>query len=167
VIETVPSPAAGPGAQQLLLRPRRALTAGQFAALFAVLGGAIAVVAAVNFRLGNVFAPVFAFADVVFVAAVLRSVWRRGERCERIVVADRSLEVHRGEGGPPVFRAHPLWVRLARERRWGEVRVWLRSMGRQVEVGAFLAEAERLDLATRLEDLLARAGWPGRNTDNQ
>jgi uncharacterized membrane protein len=166
VIESVPLAAADAGAQQLLLRPRRALTAGQFAALFAVLGGAIAVVAAVNFRLGNVLAPVFAFADVVFVAAVLRTVWRRGERCERIVVAGRTLEVHGAEGGPPLFQAHPLWVRLARERRWGEVRVWLRSQGRQVEVGAFLAEAERLDLAERLEDLLARSGRPGRNTDN-
>ena len=167
MIDLVPSPAAGPGAQQLLLRPRRALSAAQFAALFAVLGGAIAVVAAVNFRLGNVLAPLFAFADTVFVAAVLRHVWRQGERCERILVAERTLEVHRAEGGPPVFRAHPVWVRLARVRQWGEMRVWLRSMGRQVEVGSFLAEAERLDLATRLEKLLAPAGWPGRDTDNQ
>jgi len=165
VIESVPSPFAGPDVQQLLLRPRRAMSAAQFAALFAVLGGAIAVVAAVNFRLGNVLAPVFAFADAVFVAAVLRRVWRQGERSERIVVAERSLEVHRSGAVDPVFRAHPLWVRLVRRRRWGEVRVWLRSMGRQVEVGSFLAEAERLDLAERLEDLLARAGWPGRNTD--
>jgi uncharacterized membrane protein len=167
VIEWVPSPAVGPGAQQLLLRPRRALTAGQFAALFAVLGGAIAVVAAVNYRLGNALAPLFAFADAVFVAAVLRRVWRDGERWERIVVAERSLELHRAAGTAPVFSAHPLWTRLVRVRRQGEVRVWLRSMGREVEVGAFLAEPERLDLASRLEELLARAGWPGRNTDNQ
>lgn len=167
MIEWVPSPVVGPGAQQLLLRPRRALTAGQFAALFAGLGGAIAVVAAVNYRLGNVLAPLFAFADVVFVAAVLRRVWRDGERCERIVVAERSLELHRAAHGAPVFQSHPLWTRLVRVRRRGEVRVWLRSMGREVEVGAFLAEPERLDLASRLEELLARAGWPGRNTDNQ
>jgi len=167
VIEWVPSPAVGPGVQQLLLRPRRALTAGQFAVLFAVLGGAIAVVAAVNYRLGNFFAPVFGFADIVFVAAVLRHVWRQGECCERIVVAERMLELHRTAIDAPVFAAHPLWTRLVRVRRRGEVRVWLRSMGREVEVGAFLAEPERLDLAARLEELLARAGWPGRNTDNQ
>jgi uncharacterized membrane protein len=167
VIESGPSPSAGPGAQQLLLRPRRALTAGQFAALFAVLGGAIVVVAAVNFRLGNAFAPWFAFADVVFVAVVLRRVWRQGERSERIVVAELALEVHAGADAAPVFRAHPTWVRLARERRRGEVRVWLRSSGREVEVGAFLAEPERLDLASRLEELLAPAAWPGRNKDNQ
>ena len=167
MIEWVPSPAVGPGAQQLLLRPRRALTAGQFAALFAVLGGAIAVVAAVNFRLGNYFAPVFGFADIVFVAAVLRHVWRQGECCERIVMAERTLELHRTACDAPVFAAHPLWTQMVRVRRRGEVRVWLRSMGREVEVGGFLAEPERLDLAARLEDLLARAGWPGRNTDNQ
>src|SRR5688572_2381955 len=159
VIESGPSPVAGPGAQQLLLRPRRALTPAQFAALFAVLGGAIAVVAAVNFRLGNVLAPWFALADTVFVAAVLRQVWRRGERTERIVVGDCSLEVHRAADAAPVFQAHPLWVRLVRERQRGEARVWLRSMGREVEVGAFLAEGERLEMALRLEDLLARSGW--------
>jgi uncharacterized membrane protein len=159
--------AAGPGAQQLLLRPRRALTAAQFAALFAGLGGAIAVVAAVNFRLGNVLAPIFAFADTLFVGWVLRRVWRDGERLERIVIADDSLEVHRAADAAPVFQSHPVWVRLVRGRKQGEARVWLRSMGHEVEVGAFLAEPERLDLASRLEDLLARAGWPGRNTDNQ
>jgi uncharacterized membrane protein len=167
VIESGPSPAAGPGAQQLLLRPRRALTPAQFSALFAVLGGAIAVVAAVNYWLGNALAPWFALADTVFVAVVLRQVWRQGERTERIVVADCALEVHRAADDAPVFQAHPLWVRLVRERQRGEARVWLRSMGHEIEVGAFLAEGERLDLAMRLEDLLARAGWPGRNTDNQ
>jgi uncharacterized membrane protein len=167
VIESVPPPAVGAGAQQLLLRPRRALAGGQFAALFAVLGTAIAIVAAVNYGLGNYFAPWFGLADVVFVGLALRHVWRQGERGERIVIGDRTLEVQRLPGIEPVFRAHPLWVRLALVRRRGEARVWLRSKGRQVEVGAFLAEAERIDLAARLQDLLARAGWPGRNTDNQ
>ena len=167
MIESVSPAVVGAGAQQLLLRPRRALTGGQFAGLFAVLGTAIAAVAAVNYGLGNAFAPLFGLADVLFVGLALRHVWRQGERGERIVVGDGALEVLREPGIDPVFRAHPLWVRLALERRHGEARVWLRSKGRQVEVGAFLAEAERIDLAARLQDLLARAGWPGRNTDNQ
>jgi uncharacterized membrane protein len=165
VIESVPSPAAGPEAQ-LLLRPPRALTAGQFRGLFLLLAGAIVAVAGVNFRLGNVFAPPFALLDIAIVGAALRHVWRQGERRECIVFDARLLEVHRAADAAPVFSAHPAWVRLARVRDAGEVRVWLRSMGRAVEVGAFLAEAERLELARQLDILLARARSPGRDTDN-
>jgi uncharacterized membrane protein len=165
VIESDPS-LAGPGVQ-LLLQPRRAMTAAQFQALFAVLATSIAGVATVNYGLGNVFAPLFALADTVFVAAVLRQVWRQGERQERIVVTGRVLEVHRSALAAPVFSAHPAWVRLARVRERGQARVLLRSMGREVEVGAFLAEAERLEMAQRLEILLDRARLPGRDTDNQ
>ena len=66
-----------------------------------------------------------------------------------------------------MFSAHPAWVKLARVRDRGQARVLLRSMGRQVEVGEFLAEAERLELAQRLEILLDRARLPVRDTDNQ
>jgi uncharacterized membrane protein len=165
VIESVPSPAAGPEAQ-LLLRPPRALTAGQFRGLFVGLGGAIAAVAGVNFALGNVFAPPFAVLDIAIVGAALRHVWRQGERRERLVLGERTLEVHRTPGEAPVFSAHPAWVRLRRVRDAGEVRVRLRSSGREVEVGAFLAEAERELLAQRLEIWLARARSPGRDMDN-
>lgn len=165
MIESDPS-LAGPEAQ-LLLRPRRAMTAPQFRALFAVLAASIAAVATVNYGLGNVFAPLFAVADVLFVAAVLRQVWRQGDRQERIVVTGRVLEVRRPAQAAPVFSAHPAWVTLARVRERGQARVLLRSMGREVEIGAFLAEAERLELAQRLEILLDRARLPVRDTDNQ
>ena len=167
MIESVPPPVVGAGARQLLLRPRRVLTSGQFTGVFALLASAIGAVAAVNYGLGNAFAPLFGVADVLFVGLVLRHVWRQGERDERIVVGDRTLEVLRLPGIDPVFRAPSPWVRVALVRQDGEARVWLRSQGRQVEVGAFLAEPERLDLAARLQDLLAWAGRPGRDTDNQ
>ena len=160
MIESGPSPATGPEAQ-LLLRPRRAMTATQFQVLFAVLATAIGTVAAVNYGLGNAFAPLFGFADATFVAVALRQVWRQGERQERIVVTGRVLAVHRSALAAPVFEAHPAWVRLARVHDKGQARVLLRSMGREVEVGAFLAEPERIELAGRIEILLARATSPG------
>ena len=143
------------------------MTATQFRALFGVLAAAIAAVATVNYGLGNAFAPLFGLADVVFVAAVLRQVWRQGERQEWIVVTGRVLEVRRSVLAAPVFSAHPAWVRLARVRERGQARVLLRSMGREVEIGAFLAEAERFELARQVEIVLDRARLPARDMDNQ
>jgi uncharacterized membrane protein len=166
VIELVPSLVSGSQAQ-LLLRPRRALTVRQFQVLFAVLAGATWAVTIYSFfAMGNVFAPPFAVLDTVFVAVSLRWVWRDGERFERIAVTDRKLEVHRSAEAAPAFQAHPYWVRLSVLEQAGAPRVWLGSQGKQVEVGAFLSEAERLDLANQLKDLLAAAVSQRRDTDN-
>jgi uncharacterized membrane protein len=166
VIELVPSLVSGSQAQ-LLLRPRRALTVGQFRALFAILAGATWAVTIYSFfAMGNVFAPLFAVLDTVFVAVSLRCVWRDGERFERIALDERVLEVHRSADSAPAFRAHPYWVRLSVRQETGTPQVWLGSQGKQVEVGAFLSEAERLDLADRLKALLAGATSPRRDTDN-
>jgi len=157
VIELVPSLVSGTRAQ-LLLRPRRALTRGQFQALFAILAGATWAVAIYSFlAMGNVFAPPFAVLDTLFVAVSLRCVWRDGERFELIALSERKLEVHRSAQAAPAFQAHPYWVRLSVLQEAGSPRVWLGSQGKQVEVGAFLSEVERLDLAERLKALLARA----------
>ncbi|MEN6540583.1 MAG: DUF2244 domain-containing protein [Mizugakiibacter sp.] len=47
----------------------------------------------------------------------------------------------------------------------GRQRLLLASHGRELEVGAFLADAERAELSRRLRTLLAeRAGWERRQT---
>lgn len=145
-----------------MLRPRRALTARQFTGLFAVLSLAMFGVAGYAFAQGNVFAPVFALLDAAFIAAVLRWVWRQGDRFEEIALDERSLEVRRSAQAEPAFRAHPYWVRLSVDGGEGRERVLLGSQGRQVEVGAFLSDEERRDLARQLKDLLASAAGRGR-----
>ena len=79
VIELVVSAPPGPGAQ-LVLRPRRAMTARQFTGLFLALSLAAFGVAGVAWSQGNVLAPAFAVLDAAFIAFVLRWVWRQGER---------------------------------------------------------------------------------------
>lgn len=166
VIELVPSLASGTQAQ-LLLRPRRALSLGQFQALFVVLAGATWAVAIYSFfAMGNVFAPPFALLDTAFVAVALRCVWRDGERFERIALSERRLEVHRSAQAAPAFESHPYWVRLSVLQETGVPRVWLGSQGKRVEVGGFLSEVERLDLADQLKALLARAVDQRQDTDN-
>lgn len=140
----------GSGAR-LRLRPPRALSARQFVLLFAALAGAMWFTAGLGWLSGNVFAPLFALLHSFLVAAALRCTWRSGERREEIRVGPDCVEVTLAHGQPPAFRAHPYWVRLVT----GDETVRLVSSGRQVEVGSFLAPAERQQLARTLESLLA------------
>ena len=158
MIEVVPAGSGGIGAR-LRLRPPRALTARQFRALFAVLAGAMWLVAGVGWAAGNVFAPAFALLHSAGVALALRWLWRSGERGEEIAIGAGAVEVRRG--ADIVFSAHPHWVRMQREGDDG--RVMLSSSGRRVEVGAFLGPAERSQLAGCLKQFLAAADGDGRN----
>ena len=124
----------------------RALDARQFVLLFTVLSGAMWLVSALGWWAGNAFAPCSrcCTAGAGGGAACL---WRSGERQEEIRVVPAYVEVIPVPGGSPVFRAHPHWVRLLTD----DERVRLASSGRQVEVGSFLAPAERQTLAETLE----------------
>jgi uncharacterized membrane protein len=156
MIEMVSS---GPGAgAQLRLRPPRALTARQFVALFASLAAAMWLVALLGWWGGNVFAPGFALLDSALVAASLRWLWRLGERREVISIGPEAVEVWRSAQPAPVFRAHPVWVRLEIEGD-GE-RIVLSSSGHHCEIGAFLGPGERRQLAQRLSGLLEASRAP-------
>ncbi|MCL7715528.1 DUF2244 domain-containing protein [Stenotrophomonas mori] len=144
-------PLAGRSHAQLVLHPPRALGARQFVLLFAALAGLMGFSAGLGWLSGNVFAPAFALLHCFLVGAALRASWRNGERREEIRVGPDCVEVIPAAGGSPVFRAHPYWVRLMA----GEERVLLVSSGKRVEVGSFLAPAERRELAAALESLLA------------
>jgi len=142
---------------QLVLHPPRALSARQFVLLFVALAGLMLFSAGLGWLSGNVFAPVFAVLHCFLVGAALRASWRGGERREEIRVGPDCVEVNRAAGCPPVFRAHPYWVRVVIE----DERVALVSSGKRVEVGSLLAPAERRELAATLEGLLAASD--GRN----
>ena len=157
MIEVVPSTWDGHGAR-LRLRPPRALSRRQFILLFAVLSGAMWIVAMLGWWGGNAFAPAFALLHSAILALALRALWRGGERGEEIRIGPEAVEVTTSRSGA-VFRAHPYWVRLCIER--GGERVSLASSGRQVQVGDFLGPAERREVADTLQDLLAAAS--GRN----
>lgn len=134
--------------------------------LFAVLAATMWALALFTYVGGNVFAPAFAFLDSLFVAAVLRWVWLQGERFEVIVMGDGQLEVRRSKYPEPLLSAHPYWVRLWVTRVAGQPQVHLGSGGHEVEVGSFLSDQERLDLAERLKNFLAMAAGQSPSTDH-
>ncbi len=134
--------------------------------VFAVLATATWLVALFTYVGGNVFAPAFAFADSAFLAACLRWVWLQGERFEEIAITPGQVEVRQSRQAEPMLRAHPYWVRLRVSRMGGEPHIHMASSGREVEVGSFLCEAERLDLLKSLKNFLAAAAGALPGTDN-
>jgi uncharacterized membrane protein len=143
---------------QLILRPRRALTARQFMLICAVIALLTWAVALASYSQGNVFAPLFALLDTLIVALALRWVWVLGERYELITLNEQHLQVKRSSQPQHwVFDAHPYWVRMQLEKATQGLRVILQSQGKEIEVGSFLAPDERSDLAERLKTLLAQA----------
>ncbi len=160
MIQTRPQQAATGPEDVLVLRPNRSLTGLQLVIVVGLLGASASITALFAWSQGNAFAPAFALLDIVLVAVAFRLVWRAGERVEEIAVGAHGVSVRRSPFPAPLFQAHPYWVRLRVAGREGATRVVLASQGREVEVGTFLGDGERRDLARRLDQLLAAASRP-------
>lgn len=100
----------------------------------------------------------FAGLEVLVLGAGLYLSAVRGTTREVVSIGDGEISYQAGRHGPVCsdsFRRP--WVHVVLERSgdgWYPSRLLLRSHGRQVEVGRFLDEQERLDLAQRLRGAL-------------
>ena len=162
------TPALTPGdAVSMVILPHRSLSrAGLwlFMAAQSIAAGGFATLAAFG---GNVFAPVFALIELVLVFFCLSRVWHASAAGEVVVVGPERLEIVRMGRSAPVVQFHPYWARVSLQPgnwRGAPSRLVVRSHGREVEIGAFLSEAERSDLAGRLTALLAQTA---RNATNE
>lgn len=154
----------------LCLRPNRALSRVQWVRCFVCIVLTCLLVASWSAWTGNVFAPLFALLNLVGLAFAFSAVWRGGERAEWIELAPDCITVRREDRGKAseVGRFHPAWVRLicrACDQGGAGAQLWLRSHGRAMQIGAFLAEQERKELAVlmrrALEDLKVGPGSTG------
>ncbi len=141
----------------LVLRPRCAMTKNQFIGVFVLITISTWAVALLSYFIGNVFAPLFALIDCVFVAVVLRWVWLKSNCFEMIELDAEHCRVSRSGREQLAFDAHPYWVRMQLEKAQEAPRIVLASKGKSCEVGSFLTPDERLDLAMKLKVLLAQA----------
>ena len=89
--------------------------------------------------------------------------WQNGGTREEVVLEPARLTVTRRDPGRAdrVWQANPYWVRLAL-RRDGPVEDYLTLTdgSREIELGAFLAPAERRALRAEIEDALAEVRAP-------
>ncbi len=143
---------AGLSRVTMWLKPNRSLSRRGLRRLIVILVVLALTTAELGALQGNVFAPLFALVESAALAIALSVAWRAGDRCERISLDESSLEVQSLPGRRST-RFQSYWVRVRLER--GNGRLWLSSHGRDLEIGAFLAEPERVELAKRLSMLLA------------
>lgn len=126
--------------------------------------GVLLVAAAVSGALGSAFAlagawPVTGFLglDLVLLAAAFLVARRRSRRREEIRLDASGLHLLRIEpdGSARTVRLEPYWVRVQLEQPSPlTARLWLRSHGRRLRIGAFLTAEEVRGLARALERAL-------------
>ncbi len=141
---------------EVLLSPNRSLSWVGLSRFFALMALVSLAVSGYSAWQGNVFAPFFAVLEMAVLALCLWLVWVSGNRRELISVAPEAVEVRWLPPRRPA-RFHPCWTRMALEGHHGRERVWIGSHGQRVELGSFLPEAERAQLARRLRELLEQA----------
>ena len=126
------------------------------------LGGVLAFIAAVSFAIGVGFAlhgawPVLPFVglEVAALGAAFYVTRRHAADYERIALADGALVVEIRDGErTEEHRFDPYWVRLVVSGAEPQVRLALRSHGRELEIGRHLDAPGRERLATLLRGRL-------------
>ena len=135
------------------LTPNRTLSHRGLRRVIMVLVALILGAAGLGAWQGNVFAPLFATLESIAMAYALSIAWRAGDRSERVMLDASSLEV-RSLPGRSCVRFPAYRVRVLLEPGDGRHRLLLSAHGQALEIGAFLAEAERVALSKKLKVLL-------------
>lgn len=150
----------GSGRMTMLLQPNRTLSHRSLRRLAWGLAAVTLATALIGAEQGNVFAPLFALVEAAAVAWGLGIAWHAGNRGERITVGSSSLEV---ETWPDhrLTRFQSGWVRILLAPAGSRHRLLLASHGRELEIGAFLADEERAELQRKLKSMLAQLTAPG------
>jgi uncharacterized membrane protein len=157
--------ATPPARLDLVLYPNRSLGAAGFAVLMAAIVLVSAAVGAGFMMVGAWPVTGFLGLDVLLVWLAFRWNYREARRAEFVRLDRDGLSVRRLEpdGRSQSWRFEPYWVSVVLEQVGRhDRRLVLRSHGRQVVIGAFLTQDERLELARALEAALRehRAGAP-------
>jgi uncharacterized membrane protein len=158
-------PATPPARLDVVLYPNRSLGATGFAVLMAAIVLVSGTVGAGFMMVGAWPVTGFLGLDVLLVYLAFRWNYRQARRAEFVRLDPDGLSVRRLEpdGRAQSWRFEPYWVRVSLEQVGRhDRRLVLRSHGRQVVIGAFLTQDERLELARALEAALQehRAGTP-------
>ena len=149
------------GAQRLHLWPHRSLTQRGFVGFVGLTAALIGVP-----LLAHLGSPVL-WALLPFLAGTIWAIWfalRKNGRDRDIVetlslTPDRITLVRHGpKGQRQDWEANPYWLRVTLHATGGPVPNYLtlKGQGREVELGAFLSEEERVALEDELQDRIAR-----------
>jgi len=140
------------------LQPYRSLPPKGFAAVMLVLGGGSFVLALGCVLMGAWPVTPFFGLDVGLVYLAFRLSYRSARKVEHLRLTQREFTVERVSvrGARRSWRFEPVWARLDFEEREEQNRLAVRSHGKFLPLGAFLAPAERKRLYHELADAFAR-----------
>lgn len=146
---------AAVGGQVIVLRPNIALRWRQTLLVYGLMAFTCLSVAIGFAAMG--FWPVLPFAglEVALLGWALNVSAHRALECELVIIRDGRIEIQQGRRRPErcwVFESY--WAEVVFEppvHRWYPSRLLLRCRGEQVELGRFLQDEERHDLARKLK----------------
>jgi uncharacterized membrane protein len=150
-------PAPPPARFDVVLYPNRSLHPAGFAVLMAAIVLVSGAIGAGFVMVGAWPVSGFLGLDVVLLYLAFRWNDRQARRAEFVRLDRDGLTVRRlhPDGCSQSWRFEPYWVRVGLEQVGRhERRLVLRSHGRQVAIGAFLTQDERVELAHALEAAL-------------
>jgi len=141
-----------------VVMPNKAMPWNQLVWIYSIIASFTIGVALGFFSQGLTLVLPFAGLEVVALGAALYiSAWRGGVK-EVISVTGDKIRIEIGHDSPE--QCHELkrvWAQVVLERPWNNwypSRLFIRSHGRQVEIGRFLNESERQGLAKELQKLI-------------
>ncbi len=153
------------GGFHYVLRPNRSLsTRGMIWFVAGV--GALALFIAVRFMLMGAWIVLpLTIVEISVLGIAFFLVARNGRRYERIDVDDGDVRVVRDDGRScQEWHFQPYWVQVVLQpdpANWYPSRLYLRSHGKQLEIGNSLTDAERKQLSDELKRRLVRQVAPG------
>lgn len=133
---------------------------------FVVAVGALALFVALRFALlGAWIVLPLALAEVVGLGIAFALIAKAGRRCEIIDIDHEGVRVFRDDGrSRQEWQFHSYWVQIVLQpnpHAWYPSRLYLRSHGRQLEIGGSLTDQEREQLSVELKRCLVNS----RHTD--
>ena len=148
-----------------VLRPNRSLSPRGMVWFVAAVGAAAFLVAIRFVLLGAWIVLPLAIAEIAGLGLAFYLVSRAGRRCEIIDVTETEMLVVRDDGHErQEWRFQPYWVQVILQldpKNWYPSRLFLRSHGRQLEIGRSLTDAERRELSEELRRRLVQRDLPG------
>jgi uncharacterized membrane protein len=153
--------------RRLVIRPNRSLSWRQSMMFLGAIAVPLLLISAVLAARGFWLVLPFAGLELAALFVCIYVVSRAAQRCEVVSIGKSVVTVEKGrergrcpEKGGPEQRVEFArgWVRVELTRNlshWYPHRLWIGASGRRVEIGEFLVDEEKTELAAELHKLLS------------
>ena len=152
-----------PPGSRFVIRPNHSLTWHEARVVLAGIAAVGLIIGTAFCSVGLPFVLPFSGLEVLGLAAAFYYCQWRAMSREVVSIDEEQVTVESGRTRPATAHAFQrAWVRVVLDRSmdgWYPSRLKLCSHGRELEIGGFLNEDERLELARRLALAVSRAPW--------